>query len=99
MVELTCFPLAGNKVDIGEMVGAYYCSFGIQLLQDRTGAMVSAIEKELGKNALDINHKILSLWLQGKGRQPVTWDTLIAVLQDIGLKCLAEDIKDVKHCT
>ena len=102
MVELTCFPLAGNKVDIAEMVGVHYCSFGIQLLQDRTGDVVSAMEKELGKNALDINHKILRLWLQGKGRQPVTWDTLIAVLQDIGLNCLAKDIETCyygKHCT
>ena len=99
MVELTCFPLADSKVDIAERVGVHYSTFGIQLLQDRTGDKVRAIEKELGKNALDINHEILRLWLQGKGRQPVTWDTLIAVLQDIGLIDLAKAIKDAKHCT
>ena len=96
MVELTCFPLAGSKVDLAVEIGVHYYIFGVQLLQDSTGSQVSALEKEMGKNAQDINHKIFELWLQGKGRQPVTWGTLMAVLQDIGLYRLAKDIKDNK---
>ena len=96
MVDLTCFPLAGRKVDLAVQIGAHYYTFGVQLLQDSTGNQISALEKEMGKNAQDINHQIFALWLQGKGRQPVTWDTLATVLKDIGLKCLAKDIADIK---
>ena len=96
MVELTCFPLAGREVDLAVEIGVHYYSFGIQLLQDSTGSQVSALEKEMGKNAQDINHQIFTLWLQGKGRQPVTWGTLVAALQDIRLEKLAKDIGDVK---
>ena len=96
MVELTCFPLADSKVDLAVEIGVHYYTFGVQLLQDRAGMQVSVLEKEMGKNAQDINHQIFTLWLQGKGRQPVTWGTLVAVLQDIGLERLAKDIKDVQ---
>jgi len=34
-----------------------------------------------------------STWLQGKGRLPVTWRTLVKCLQDTGLNVLADDIK------
>ena len=96
MVELTCFPLAGREVDLAVEIGVHYYTFGVQLLQDSTGNQVSALEKEMGKNAQDINHQIFTFWLHGKGRQPVTWGTLVAVLQDVGLEQLAKDIKDVK---
>ena len=96
MVELTCFPLADSKVNLAVEIGTNYNTFGVQLLQDRAGTQVSALEKEMGKNAQNINHQIFMLWLQGKGRQPVTWNTFVAVLQDAGLEQLAKDIADVK---
>ena len=43
-----------------------------------------------------INEEILRQWLSGKGKQPVTWATLIEVLHDIGLSTLAKDISAVK---
>ncbi len=39
-----------------------------------------------------INMAILQEWLQGRGRQPVTWQTLVDVLSDCDLNTLAEDI-------
>ena len=96
MMELTCFPMAAGKVDIAEKIGVHYYSFGVQLLEDSNGGRVSALEKKQRENPVDINHEILRLWLQGKGRQPVTWGTLVAVLQDLGLNCLAKDIEHVK---
>ena len=29
-------------------------------------------------------HNVLQRWLNGEGRQPVTWDTLVNCLEDIG---------------
>ena len=70
--------------------------FGVLLLNDESGAEVNAIVKEHRGNAADINFEILSRWIEGKG-QPLSWDTLINVLQHIGLETLASDIKDGLH--
>ena len=79
-----------------EKIGVDYNALGVLLLKDDNGDRITAITKELRGNAADINLEILRLWLKGKGRQPVTWATLVAVLQDIGLKELAKDIEAVK---
>ena len=79
-----------------EKIGVDYNALGVLLLKDDNGDRITAITKELRGNAADINHEILRLWLKGKGRQPVTWATLVTVLQDIGLKELAKDIEAVK---
>ena len=36
---------------------------------------------------------ILHKWLDGQGLQPVTWDTLVECLEDIGHRSLAEDLR------
>ena len=44
-----------------------------------------------------INTEILQEWLAGKGKQPVSWTTLIEVLHDIELTTLAREIEAVKR--
>ena len=39
-----------------------------------------------------INTEILQEWLTGRGKQPVTWATLVKVLCDIKLSVLAGEI-------
>lgn len=46
-------------------------------------------------NQFELTNEILNLWLQGKGRLPATWQTLIEFLQDIGLNRLAHEIKSI----
>ena len=94
--DLICFPMPGGKVNLAEKIGVSYYEFGILLLEDNDGDRLAAIEKEQGKSAPEINREVFRLWLKGKGRQPVTWATLVAVLQDIGLVKLARDIEAVK---
>ncbi len=82
-----------QSYDIYDEMGSKYrecCTF---LLNDRDGAKLQAIEGRYQRDASSINHEIFSRWLQGEGRQPVTWATLVGVLQDIGMKSLADDIK------
>ena len=43
-----------------------------------------------------INTEILKEWLTGRGKQPVTWATLVEVLHDIELSTLAGEIEAVK---
>ena len=70
--------------------------FGVLLLNDETAAEVTAIVKEHHENAAEINLEILRLWIGGKGK-PLSWDTLINVLKDVGLGNFASDIKDGLH--
>ena len=66
---------------------------GTLLLNDDTGDITDAIIDECRENASRINCKILQQWIQGKGRQPVTWDTLVGVLRSINLSELANTIE------
>ena len=79
-----------------EIVGTNYKKFGVLLLEDNTGELLRAFERELGRNAGEINIRVFNTWLSGKGRKPVSWDTLVTVLQDIKLNKLAKDIKKTK---
>ena len=98
MINIVNFPLQDSKVNLTKEVGKKYPEFGILLLEDPTGAHISALEKELMKNAEDINYRVFQEWLQGKGRQPVSWETLVSVLEDIGLNQLAKSIRDTVIC-
>ena len=96
LISLISFPMSNEgKVNLADEIGVNYYSFGVLLLEDKYGNQMSAIEKELRGNAPDIVYRTFRLWLQGKGRQPVTWATLVAVLQDTGLVKLAKDIECV----
>ncbi len=66
--------------------------FGIFLLEDENGSRVEALVHQHREDSQAINMAILQEWLQGKGRQPVTWQTLVDVLGDCDLNTLAEDI-------
>ena len=95
--ELLCFPSSGGKViNMAEEIGAKYGTFGVLLLDDDNGVLIDAMEKELRGNAEAINRRILQQWLSGKGRQPMNWGTLEAVLCDVGLNALAHKIHEVK---
>ena len=48
------------------------------------------------ENAEKINMEIFQEWLIGRGKQPVTWATLVEVLRDIELTALASEIEAVK---
>ena len=48
------------------------------------------------RNAGRINLRILQEWLDGRGKQPVTWTTLVQVLEDIEMSSLANQIKRKK---
>ena len=47
-------------------------------------------------DAEQINMEVLRQWINGRGRQPVTWQTLTKVLHDIELNTLAGEIEAVK---
>ena len=81
-----------TRLNIFEKIGSHYEDFGILLLNDESGGKVQAIVKEHMGEAKSINREIFREWLRSGGASPVSWRTLIDVLNDIGLKPLAKDI-------
>ena len=70
-----------------------YIKLGIQLLQDDNGNTVEGIERKKRGDPGDITVEILRQWLQGKGRKPITWQTLVECLEDTNLHVAANHIK------
>ena len=91
--DLRNFPVNGGFKDIAVQIGSDYVRFGTLLLKDESGSTVKNIEKEKRGHPVDITVEILQQWLQGKGREPVTWQTLVKCLQDANLNVLASSIK------
>jgi hypothetical protein len=90
------FPVTTKNIitaNIPREVGIKYLEFGTHLLQDRTGAFIRSLEAEQNRNSELINQRILEQWLKGEGR-PISWATLVEVLNIIKLGELAKQIED-----
>ena len=85
---------SGNSIRIIQEIGAKYRSLGIFLLNDDNGAITSEIIEAHHHQPLSITFEIFSRWLQGSGRDPKTWDTLITVLRDVQLSQLVRRIDE-----
>ena len=81
-----------DGIRIIRRIGANYHSLGILLLNDDDGAITTGIIAGNHHQPENITRDILLKWLQGQGRQPVTWATLMTVLHEIELSELAQDI-------
>ena len=96
MRNLKKFPSKhGQDINIPLQIGTDYRTFGTFLLVDDSGTIVSGIEMAMMSDAERINEAILMRWIGGKGKQPLTWDTLVTCLRDSELKTLAIDIEKV----
>ena len=95
--ELLRFTCADQRVtNIPVEIATKYVRFGIFLLNDRTGSRVKIMAHKHLNDAERINTEILQEWVTGRGRQPVTWATLVKVLHYIELSTLAGEIEAVK---
>ena len=83
----------GRGLNVTQEIGVHYKQFGLLLLNDRSGASITAIEHHCHYRAAAINCEILQRWIQGSGKQPVTWETLVKVLKQVELKTLASQIE------
>ena len=85
---------SGKRINLTEVVGARYFEFGVHLLNDETGELVESLEIEHQKVPKNIVRNILTLWLQGRGKE-VTWSVLVECLESIGDVELAGNIKQL----
>ena len=86
----------GRVLNIPEEIADKSIHFGTFLLEDKHGTRVKIMAYECLNNARQINIEIFQEWLTKRGRQPVTWETLVEVLRDIELFTLAGKIEAVK---
>ena len=97
MPELIRFRGRERRINIAQQISTNFWNFGILLLDDGDGARLRSITHECRENPEQINMKVLEEWIAGRGKHPVSWDTLIEVLEDINLCTLASDIAAVKR--
>lgn len=93
MTELIKFVGQKGRKSIPAEIGDDYFKFGKHLLNDDTGEVVDDITLKCQKCPEQINANILRRWIEGEGKTPVTWATLIEVLKDISHDALAKDIE------
>ena len=82
------------RLNIPERVGVACEKFGFFLLDDKRGDQVAIIKEDSKHQTETIVTGILRKWIR-EVPTPVTWDNLIAVLRNIKLSTLADDVK--KH--
>ena len=87
------FPVKNGFIDIAAKIGTDYELFGTFLLEDDDGNKVKTIERSERGDPLRITVEILRQWLQGNGKLPVNWQTLVQCLQDTNLNAISESIK------
>jgi hypothetical protein len=80
--------------DVAERIAHSYKKVGGELLQDSSGKRVGNHHTNNFYNVVDTSVAILEEWLEGSGKLPVTWRTLIRVLKKHGKVELARDIRE-----
>ena len=95
LLDLKKFPGKHGRFDVMERIGVNYPELGMFLLQDHDLSKVSSLELTWQRASLPICRDIMRDWLQGKGKLPVTYATLLHCLRDADLHSLAKDIEDV----
>ena len=90
------FQVRERTINIPREIGPNYSQFGILLLNDHNGTRVSNIEYKHRGDTVQINTEILREWATGRGKKPVSWETLTEVLRNIGLSILASEIEVMK---
>ena len=99
MMELIRFQGRERRINIPQEISTQCRQFGYLLLEDSTGARVRNIAETCRGNPEEMNLEILRLWINGEGKDPVTWTTLVEILRDSELTTLAKDIQAVKVMT
>ena len=94
LLRFTCTD--GRVINIPVEIATKYVQFGTFLLDDRNGSRVKIMAHKHLNDPERINTEILQEWVTGRGKQPVTWTTLVEVLHDIKLSALADEIEAVK---
>ena len=91
--ELLNFNAKSRKINIACEMSTSWRSVGIALLNDTSGATVSALHQSNFHVVGDTSIAILTKWVQGSGIDDRSWQGLLGVLDD-NCQALATEIRD-----
>ena len=83
----------GDEVDVLQDLGGDYQTFGTIILEDKRGAIMEDINDNHSR-ANDRKREIMRRFINGKGMKPVTWRTVVTVLNEMRLTELVSDIEE-----
>lgn len=84
---------SGKRVDVIECLASKWKEFGMLLDFDATGNALDIIERDHKiYGCTECCKAMFTLWLQGKGRQPVTWAALFELLKDFEQTQLLDEV-------
>ena len=83
-----------GAIRIIQRIGTKIHDLGICLLNDVNGTITDNIQAQHNPDPISIKRVIFQKWLEGTGRTPQSWGTLVTVLREIELRVLAEEIED-----
>ena len=84
----------GNgRLNIVQRTASHYAKLVMHLLCDVNGDTIASLELQFHHNPERIATDVYRNWISGTGRKPISWQTLIGVLRDIGLISLADEIE------
>lgn len=86
----------GEKVEVIKSLAADWKSFGVHLDFDGDGTTLNLIEAGHRNHPIACCMEMFQRWLQGSGRQPVTWGVLVELLEDFEHRHLARKIKEAQ---
>jgi len=81
------------RINLHQDISTHYQEFGASLLSDHAGTRVRNIAHKCMNDPQNINLEILQEWLEGRGRRPVTKETLVDVLREIELYTVADRVE------
>ena len=94
MQLLLDFPGMKRRLNIAKDISTHYRDVGTFLLEEETNATVNSLAHSYNRDCEEINNQLLNCWLEGKGKKPITWETLVEVLRKAELLVLADEIKE-----
>ena len=96
---LTFLPIPGDgakkNLNIIQRTSTQYTKLAMFLLDDDNCTTVDSLKDQYRGVPEEIVRAVYQKWINGAGRQPVTWQTLVDVLRKIELSSLAEEIETV----
>ena len=95
--QLGCLKLNNQRIDVIEQIAFKWESVADQL--DFKSHLIETIRMESHHQVNSACRKMFMKWLEGVGRQPITWRTLIDALDDAGLPRVAHELNNIINGT
>jgi len=96
LTECVKFQGRERRINISREISTNYTTFGNFLLEETNGERVDAIAYKHMHDSEKTTMEILEEWIAGRGKHPVTWNTLVEVLHGIEFSNLAREIEAIK---